>query len=82
MYKDKEKTPPFFLSLKIFGKNIHNYLINLADSCNGMQILISQRLGVTPKPTNLIVIQIDKMEVKVIIVLNDVCIQLTIDPII
>ena len=45
-----------------------------------MPLLISQRLGVTPKHKNQIVIQLNKMvQVKVIGVLKDVPIQLTTD---
>ena len=45
-----------------------------------MTLSIAQSLGVTPQPSNWIVIQLDKMKVKVIRVLKYVRIQLTIDP--
>lgn len=45
-----------------------------------MPLSISQNLGVTPQPTNQIVIQFDKIEVNVIRLLKAVHIQLTIDP--
>ena len=48
MFKDKVEVPPFFLSIKIYGKNLHNFLIDLGSSCNVMQLSIAQRLGVTP----------------------------------
>ena len=50
MYKDKAKVSPFFLSLGIFGKKIHNCFIDSRASCNIMPILIAQRLGFTPQP--------------------------------
>ena len=42
--------------------------------------MISQRLGVVPQPMSRVVIQLDKTMVKVIGVLKDVHIQLTIEP--
>ena len=48
MFKDKVEVPPFFLSIKIYGKNLHNCLINLGASCNVMPLSIAQRLVVTP----------------------------------
>lgn len=80
MYKDKAKVPPFLLSLSIFRKSLHNYLIDLGSSCNIIPLLIAKTLGVIPKPSNQIVIQLDKTKVKVIEVLKDVRIQITIDP--
>ena len=72
MLKDKIEVPPFLLSIRIYGKNLHNYLIDLGALCNVMPLSIAQRLGVIPQPSNQIVIQLDKIEVKVIGVLKDV----------
>lgn len=72
MFKDKIEVPPFLLSIKIYGKNLHNCLIDSGASCNMMPLSIAQRLGVNPQPSNRIVIQLDKTEVKVIGVLKDV----------
>lgn len=66
MFKDKIEVPPFFLSIRIYGKNLHNYLIDLGASCNIMPLSIAQKLGITPQPSNRVVIQLDKIEVKVI----------------
>ena len=60
MFKDKTKIPPFLLSIRIFRKNLHNCLIDLGASCNVMPFSIAQRLGVTPQPSNRVVIQLDK----------------------
>ena len=68
------------LSIRIYGKNIHNCLIDLGVSCNVIPLSIAQRLGVNPQPSNQVVIQLDKMKVKVIGVLKDVQIQLAVDP--
>ena len=80
LFKDKVEVPPFFLSIIIYGKSLHNCLIDLGDSCNVMPLLIARRLGLTPQSSNIIVIKLDKIEVKVIGMLKDVYIQLTIDP--
>lgn len=80
MFKDNVEVPPFLFSIRIYGKNLHNFLINSEASCNVMPLLIAQRLGVIPQTSNRIVIQLDKMKVKVIGVLKDVQIQFTIDP--
>ena len=79
MFKDKVELPLFLLSIRIYGKNIHNCIINLGASFNVIPLSIAQSLGVIPQPSNQIVIQLDKTEVKVIGVLKDVRIQLTID---
>lgn len=80
MFKDKVEVPPFLISIKIYGKNLHNCLIDLGASCNVLPLSITQRLRVTPQTSNRIVIQLDKIEVKVIDVLKDVQIQLIVDP--
>ena len=48
MFKDKVEVPPFFLSIRIFGKNLHNCLIDSRASHNVMPLLIVQGLGVNP----------------------------------
>ena len=52
MFKDKVEVPPFFLSIKICRKNIHNCLIDLGASCNVMPLSIAKRLRVNPQPSN------------------------------
>ena len=56
MFKDKIEIPPFLLSIRIYGKNLHNCLIDLGASCNVMPFSIAQRLGVTPQQSNRVVI--------------------------
>ena len=80
MFKDKVEVPPFLLSIRIYGKNLHNFLIDLGASCNVIPLSIAQRLGVNPQPSNQVVIHLDKIKVKVIGVLKDVRIQLIVDP--
>lgn len=52
MFKEKIEVPPFFLSIRIYGNNLHNYLIDLGASCNIMPLSIAQRLGVSPQLSN------------------------------
>ena len=72
MFKDKTEVPLFFLSIRIYGKNLHKCLIDLEASCNIIPLLIAQRLGVIPEPSNRVVIQLDKTKVKAFGVLKDV----------
>ena len=52
MFKDKVEVPPLLLSIRIYGKNIHNCLIDLGASCNVMPLSIAQSMGVIPYPSN------------------------------
>ena len=71
MFKDKVEMPSFLLSIRIYGNNLHNFLIDLEASCNVMPLLIAQSLGFTPQSSNQVVIQLNKTEVKFIGVLKD-----------
>ena len=42
MFKEKVEVPPFLLSIRIYGKNLHNCLIDLGASCNLMPLSIAQ----------------------------------------
>ena len=52
MFKDKVEVPPFLLRIRIYGKNLHNCLIDSGASCNVIPLSIAQRLGVNPQPSN------------------------------
>ena len=56
MFKDKVEVPPFLIRIRIFGKNLPNFLIDSGASCNVMPLSIAQRLGVNPQPSNQVVI--------------------------
>lgn len=56
MFKEKVEVPPFLLTIGIYGRNLHNCLIDLGASCNVMPLPIAQRLGVNPQPSNRVVI--------------------------
>ena len=38
IFKDKVEVAPFFLSIRIYGKNLHNFLIDLGASYNVMPL--------------------------------------------
>lgn len=66
IHKGKEEVPPFFLTIRIFDKKLHNYLVNLGDSTNIMPLGVCKKLGLSPIKSNKMVIQLDKFKVKVI----------------
>ena len=41
MFKEKVEVPLFLLSIRIYGKNIHNCLIDLGDLCDVMTLSIA-----------------------------------------
>lgn len=77
---DAIKNPPFLLSLKICGKNLHNCLIDTCSSGNVLPYSIFQKLGLNPLCANNKVVHLDKTKVNVIEELKDVYIQLGVDP--
>lgn len=52
IYKGKTKVLPFLLTLKVFGKNLHNYLIDSGASINVMPLAICHELGLTLEMSN------------------------------
>ena len=42
IFKDKVEVPLSFLSIRIYGKNLHNFLIDLGASCNVMPLSIGK----------------------------------------
>ena len=48
MFKDNVEVPLFLVSIRIYKKNLYNFLIDLGASCNVMPLSIAQKLGVTP----------------------------------
>lgn len=77
---DAIKNPPFLLSLRICGKNLHNCLVDSSALGNIMPYSICQKLGLKSVHANSKVVQLDKIEVNVIGELKDVYIQLGVDP--
>lgn len=69
---DAIENPPFLLSLRIFGKNLQNYLVDSRASRNIIPYSICQKLRFLPVRANSKVVQLDKTEVNVIEELKDV----------
>lgn len=65
-YQGKDEQAPFFLSVRMFGKFLHNFLIDLGGSSNVMPLNICRRLGITPLGSNKRVTQLDKIEAPVV----------------
>jgi hypothetical protein len=62
----KVVTPPFLFSLWIFGKNLHNCLLDSGALGNVMPFSICKNLGLTPTQTNRKFLQLDKTKVNVV----------------
>lgn len=77
---DAIENPPFLLRLKIYGKNLHNWLVDSGAFGNVMPYSICQKLGLNPVHANSKIVELDKIEVNVIGELKVVYIQLSVDP--
>lgn len=77
LYRNKVGTPPFLLSLRIFGKNIHNFLLDLGAIGNVIPFSICKNLVLIPVQSDKKVIQLDKIEVNVVGELKNVYVQVT-----
>ena len=65
-YQGKGEPTPFLLLVRIFGKLLHNCLIDSGALSNVMPLTICRNLGITPLGSNRRVTQLDKMEVPVV----------------
>ena len=79
-YQGKEEPAPFLLSVRMFGKLLHNCLIDSGASSNVMPLNICRRLGITPLDSNRRVTQLDKTEIPVVGELHNIHMQLASDP--
>lgn len=79
-YQGRDEPTPFLLLVRIFGKLIHNYLIDSGASSNIMPLIIFRRVEVTPLGSNKRVTQLDKVELSVIGELHNIHMQLASDP--
>ena len=75
--KSKYKTPPFLLTFEIFNHNMHNCLVDSGASVNVMPLSVCKKINGQPKPSTWRVIQLDRINVKVIEEMEDVMIQLS-----
>lgn len=79
-YQGKEESAPFLVSIWIFGKMLHNCLIDSGASSNVMPLDICRNLGLVPLQIDKKVTQLDKTEVPVVGELNNIHMQLASDP--
>lgn len=70
LFQGRLETPPFLLTIRMFGKNLHNYLLDSRASTNVMPFTVCQALGITPTPSNSKVTQLDKNEINLVGELN------------
>lgn len=78
--KGKLESPPFLLTFKIFGKNLHNFLVDFGASTSMMSLSICQTLGLTPTNYLKRLTQLDKIEVNIVGELTNIHMQLASDP--
>ena len=74
--KSRSQTPPFLLTLEIFNRNVHNYLVDSRASSNVMPYSVCKKLNAQPKMCRTKIIQLDRSHVKVMGELKDVMIRL------
>ena len=75
--KPKSKNPPFLLTFEIFNHNVHNCLVDSGASVNVMPLSVCKKINGQPKPSTWRVVQLDRMNVKVIGEMEDVLIHLS-----
>ena len=75
--KPKNKNPPFLLTFEIFNHNVHNCLVDSGASVNVMPISVCKKINGQPKPSTWRVVQLDRMNVKVIGEMEDVLVRLS-----
>lgn len=76
----QDEPAPFLLSVRIFGKLLHNCLVDSGASSNVMPKAICKKLGLIPIQTSKRVTQLDKTEVPVIEELSNIHMPLVADP--
>ena len=79
IHKGKIEVPVFLLNVRIFGKNLHNFLVDSGASTNVMPMGVCKKLGLSPINPDKRVVQLDKFEVKVIGELLNVHMQLVLE---
>ena len=79
-YQGKEEPAPFLVFVRIFGKMLHNCLIDSGATSNVMPLDMCRRFGLIPLQTKKKVTQLDKIEVLVMGELNNIHMQLASDP--
>lgn len=73
-------TPPFLITFEIFNMNVHNFLVDSGASSNIMPYAVAKRLQVVPKKIGTRIMQLDRINVKVIGELKVVLIRMAAKP--
>jgi hypothetical protein len=71
---------PFLLTFEIFNRNVHNFMVNFGASSNVMPLSVCQKINAEVQPSNLKIVHLDHMNVKVISELNNVLVRLSSNP--
>jgi hypothetical protein len=75
-----KNVPPFLLTFEIFNRNVHNCMVDSGESSNVMPWSVCQKINAEVEPSSLKIIQIDRIDVKVIGELKNVLIILSSNP--
>lgn len=79
LFQGRPETPPFLLTIHVFGKKLHNYLLDFGDSTKVMPFTVCKVLGITTMPSKCKVNQIDKTKVNVVGELNRIPMHVALD---
>jgi len=61
-----KNVPPLLLTFEIFNINVHNFMVDSSASSNVMPLSVCQKINAKVQPSSLKIIQLDRMNVKVI----------------
>jgi hypothetical protein len=78
--KGKPFVPPFLLMFKVFNRNLHNCFVDSGASSNVMHLFICKKINVFPLRSDKHVIQLGRIQVKVMAELKDVMIIIATHP--
>jgi hypothetical protein len=76
----RKNVPPFLLTFEIFNRNVHNCKVDSGASSNVMPWSVCQKINTEVEPSSLNIIQLDRIDVKVIGKLKNVLIRLSSNP--
>jgi hypothetical protein len=76
----RKNVSPFLLTFEIFNRNVHNCMVDSGASSNVMPLSVCQKINAKVQPSSLKIIQLDRMNVKVIDELKNVLVRLSSNP--
>jgi hypothetical protein len=76
----RKNVPPFLLTFEIFNRNVHNRMVDSGASSNMIPWSFCQKINAEVEPSSLKIIQLDRMDVKVMGELKNVLIRLSSNP--